>query len=38
LEELVTQQGAKRVILAGDEVAIPLLHQVLSPFEPLILA
>jgi Bacterial archaeo-eukaryotic release factor family 10 len=38
LEELVTQEGAKRVILAGDEVAIPLLHQALSPqFEPLIL-
>lgn len=38
LEELVTQEGAKRVILAGDKVAIPLLHQALSPqFEPLIL-
>jgi Bacterial archaeo-eukaryotic release factor family 10 len=38
LEELVTQEGAKRMILTGDEVAIPLLHQALSPqFEPLIL-
>lgn len=37
LEELVTQEGAKRVILAGDAVAIPLLHQALSPqLEPLI--
>jgi stalled ribosome rescue protein Dom34 len=37
LEELVTQEGAKRVILAGDEVAIPLLHRALSPqLEPLI--
>jgi uncharacterized RDD family membrane protein YckC len=26
LEELVSQEGATRVILAGDEVAIPLLH------------
>lgn len=31
------QEGAKRVILAGDEVAIPLLHRALSPqLEPLI--
>ena len=38
LEELVTEEGAKRVILAGDAVAIPLLHQALSPqLEPLIL-
>jgi stalled ribosome rescue protein Dom34 len=37
LEELVSQEGAKRVILAGDEVAIPLLHRALSPqLEPLI--
>ena len=37
LEELVSQEGATRVILAGDEVAIPLLHQALSPqLEPLI--
>ncbi len=37
LEELVSQAGAKRVILAGDEVAIPLLHRALSPqLEPLI--
>lgn len=37
LEELVTQEGAKRVILAGGEVVIPLLHQALSPqLEPLI--
>src|SRR5205085_1004806 len=38
VEELVTQEGAKRVILAGDEVAIPLLHRALSPqLEPLVL-
>jgi ribosomal protein L30E len=37
LEELVNQEDAKRVILAGDEVAIPLLHQAISPqLEPLI--
>src|SRR5215469_944882 len=37
LEELVSQEGATRVILAGDAVAIPLLHQALSPrLEPLI--
>lgn len=37
LEELVTHEGASRVILAGDAVAIPLLHQALSPqIEPLI--
>jgi stalled ribosome rescue protein Dom34 len=38
LEELVAHEGATRVILAGDEVAIPVLHQALSPqLEPLIL-
>lgn len=38
LEELVTREGATRVILAGDAVAIPLLHRALSPqLEPLIL-
>ena len=37
LEDLVIQEGAKRVILAGDAVAIPLLHRALSPqLEPLI--
>ncbi len=37
LEALVAQGGARRVILAGDEVAVPLLHQALSPqLEPLI--
>ena len=37
LEELVNQEGARRVILAGDAVAIPLLHQAISPqLEPLI--
>jgi stalled ribosome rescue protein Dom34 len=37
LEELVSQEGATRVILAGDEVSIPLLHRALSPqLEPLI--
>ena len=37
LEELVTREGATRVILAGDAVAIPLLHRFLSPqLEPLI--
>ncbi|MBV9229670.1 MAG: host attachment protein [Chloroflexi bacterium] len=37
LEKLVTQEGARRVILAGDAVAIPLLHRALSPqLEPLI--
>jgi peptide chain release factor subunit 1 len=37
LEELVTHEGARRVILAVDAVAIPLLHQALSPLlEPLI--
>lgn len=33
----MSQEGAKRVILAGDEVAIPFLHRALSPqLEPLI--
>jgi ribosomal protein L30E len=37
LEELVTHEGATRVILAGDAVAIPLLHQAISPqLEPLV--
>lgn len=37
LENLVKQEDAKRVILAGDAVAIPLLHQALSPqLEPLV--
>lgn len=37
IEELVAQEGATRVILAGDAVAIPLLHRALSPqLEPLI--
>jgi hypothetical protein len=37
LEELVTREGATRGILAGDEMAIPLLHRTLSPqLEPLI--
>lgn len=37
LEELVAHERATRVILAGDAVAIPLLHQALSPqLEPLI--
>jgi stalled ribosome rescue protein Dom34 len=37
LEELVAHEGATRVILAGDAVAIPLLHRALSPqIEPLI--
>jgi ribosomal protein L30E len=37
LEELANQEGATRVILAGDAVAIPLLHRALSPqLEPLI--
>lgn len=37
LEALVSQEGAKRVILAGDAVAVPLLHRALSPqLEPLI--
>jgi hypothetical protein len=37
LEELVRHEGATRVILAGDAVAIPLLHQALSPqIEPLV--
>lgn len=37
LEELVSREGASRVLLAGDEVALPLLRQALSPqLEPLI--
>jgi ribosomal protein L30E len=37
LDELVAQEGAKRVILAGDAVAIPLLHQALpARLEPLV--
>jgi peptide subunit release factor 1 (eRF1) len=37
LEELAIHEGATRVILAGDAVAIPLLHQSLSPeLEPLV--
>jgi ribosomal protein L30E len=37
IEELVSQERATRVILAGDEVSIPLLHRALSPqLEPLI--
>ena len=37
IEELVQQEGARRVILAGDAVAIPLLHQELSStIEPLV--
>ncbi|MFL5661655.1 MAG: Vms1/Ankzf1 family peptidyl-tRNA hydrolase [Ktedonobacteraceae bacterium] len=37
VEELVIQEGAKQVILAGDAVALPLLHRALSPqLEPLI--
>jgi peptide chain release factor subunit 1 len=31
LERLVAAEGAVRVVLAGDEVAIPLLEQALSP-------
>lgn len=37
LEKLVAHEKPTRVILAGDAVAIPLLHQALSPqLEPLI--
>jgi len=37
LEALVAHEGATRVILAGDAVAIPILHQALSPqIEPLV--
>jgi hypothetical protein len=37
LEALVAREGATRVILAGDAVAIPLLHAALSPqLEPLV--
>ena len=37
LEDVVVHEGATRVILAGDAVAIPLLHQTLSPeLEPMV--
>jgi peptide subunit release factor 1 (eRF1) len=37
LEDLVKQEGARRVVLAGDEVAIPILHRELSSaIEPLV--
>lgn len=37
LEDLVKHEGATRVLLAGDAVAIPLLHKALSPrIEPLV--
>lgn len=37
IEMLVKQEGARRVVLAGDEVAIPQLHRALSPsLEPLV--
>lgn len=37
IAELVKQEGAKRIVLAGDEVAIPHLHRALSPqLEPLV--
>jgi len=37
IEALVKQEGARRVVLAGDEVAIPHLHRALSPqIEPLV--
>lgn len=37
IEKLVQHEGASRVLLAGDAVAIPLLHQSLSPqIEPLV--
>lgn len=37
LEALVAHEGATRVILAGDAVAIPILHRAISPqLEPLI--
>lgn len=37
LEALVAHEGATRVILAGDTVAIPILHRTLSPqLEPLV--
>ncbi len=37
LETLVAHEGATRIILAGDAVAIPLLHDALSPtLEPYI--
>lgn len=37
IEALVKQEGARRIVLAGDEVAIPHLHRALSPtLEPLV--
>lgn len=37
LEAIVAHEGATRVILAGDDVAIPRLHEALSPqLEPLV--
>ena len=37
IEELVKAEGARRVVLAGDEVAIPHLHRALSPtLEPMV--
>jgi stalled ribosome rescue protein Dom34 len=37
IEALVAHEGATRVVLAGDAVVIPLLHQAISPqLEPLI--
>ncbi len=37
IEEIVAHEGARRVILAGDPVAIPLLHKAISPqLEPLV--
>lgn len=37
IETLIKQEGARRVVLAGDEVAIPILHRALSPaIEPMV--
>lgn len=37
IEDLVRQEGARRVILAGDAVAVPLLHKELShDIEPMV--
>jgi ribosomal protein L30E len=37
IEELVDHEGARSVILAGDAVAVPLLHKALPPrLEPLV--
>lgn len=37
IEELVKEEGARRIVLAGDEVAIPHLHRALSPtLEPMV--